>query len=140
MVEFCKTFVRSTRKAGSVDRFLGVRLTAEELERLDQFGLSQGSTNRSALVRALVQKAGEPAADRSELPVGLRDQIETLVEDGWAPDRDAAVTLVLTLGLQELARIHGERLPNLRQHARGAAERRRVRRSAEREGGGLLGR
>ncbi|MCI4348896.1 MAG: ribbon-helix-helix domain-containing protein [Thermoplasmata archaeon] len=122
----------------SADRFLGVRLTAEELARLDRFGTSLDLPNRSEAVRALVRASDAVAAERDELPVGLSDQIETVVEDGWAPSRDAAVTLVLTLGLQELARIHAERFPSLRERAREAAERRRNRRKADRAGRGLL--
>jgi hypothetical protein len=130
--------VRTARSGESADRFLGVRLTAEELTRLDRFGTSLDLPNRSEAVRALVRASDAVAAERDELPVGLSDQIEMVVEDGWAPSRDAAVTLVLTLGLQELARIHAERFPSLRERARESAERRRNRRKADRAGRGLL--
>ncbi|HXQ49150.1 MAG TPA: ribbon-helix-helix protein, CopG family [Thermoplasmata archaeon] len=128
----------SARTTGSADRFLGVRLSAEELDRLDRYRAAIGSPSRSEAVRALLRASERPATGREELPVGLHEQVETLVEDGWAKSTDEALTLALTLGLQEMSRLYGERLPNLRQHARDGAERRKARRSAEREGRGLL--
>jgi len=130
--------VASARTTGSADRFLGVRLSAEELDRLDRYRAAIGSPSRSEAVRALLRASERPATGREELPVGLHEQVETLVEDGWAKSTDEALTLALTLGLQEMSRLYGERLPNLRQHARDGAERRKARRSAEREGRGLL--
>ncbi|MCI4358348.1 MAG: hypothetical protein L3J95_03410 [Thermoplasmata archaeon] len=130
-------FARGSRPA---DRFLGVRLTHEELEQLDRHGGAIGSSNRSETVRALVRGAQGPTHDQVELPPSLREQLNVLVEDGWAPDEGAALTAVLTLGLQEFARTHAERIPNLRQAARDGAERRKARRAADREGRGLLDR
>jgi len=130
--------VASARTTGSADRFLGVRLSAEELDRLDRYRAAVGSPSRSEAVRALLRASEHPGTGQEELPLGLHEQLETLVEDGWAKSRDEALTLALTLGLQEMSRLYGERLPNLRQHARAGAERRRARRSAEREGRGLL--
>ena len=132
--------MRTARTGESAERFLGVRLTAKELDRLDQFGSSLGLPNRSEAIRALLRESDRAPSERDEVALGLEEQIATIVEDGWAPNRDAAVTLVLTLGLQELARIHAERLPSLRERARGHAARRRARRQADREGRGLLGR
>ena len=130
--------VVSARTTGSADRFLGVRLSVEELDRLDRYRAAIGAPSRSEAVRALLRASEQPRPEREELPVGLHDQIETLVEDGWAKNKDEALTLALTFGLQEMSRLYAERLPNLRQHARAGAERRRARRSAEREGRGLL--
>ena len=132
--------MRSARTAGSAEKFLGVRLTSEELDRLYRFGAAVGTSSRSEAVRALLRASKRLESGREELPIGVHEQIETLVEDGWARSQDEALTLALTLGLQELSRLYGERLPSLRQHARAGAERRKARRSAEREGGGLLGR
>jgi hypothetical protein len=120
------------------DRFLGVRLSAEEIERLDRFGSSVGTSNRSESVRALLRASERAGPDRADVPIGLRDEIETLVEDGWAPTWEAALTLVLTLGLREIPRLYGEELPRLSERARDRAARRRARRSAAREGAGYL--
>jgi hypothetical protein len=68
----------------------------------------------------------------------LRNELEELVEDGYAHDRDSAMVLVLTLGIRELARTHAEHVPALRDHARGAKERSAGRSRADREGRGLL--
>ena len=88
--------MRTARTPAPADRFLGVRLTLEELDRLDRFGSSVGTTTRSESVRALLRASEREGPDRAEVPVGLRDEIETLVEDGWAPTWEAALTLVLT--------------------------------------------
>ncbi len=133
--------MRSARNSKPADRFLGVRLTSEELEELDRKGDSIGSANRSETIRHLVRGTGaSPARIGLELPPSLRDQLELLVEDGWAADSAGALTAVLTLGLQEFARTHTERMPRLRQTARDGAERRKARSEADREGRGLLDR
>jgi hypothetical protein len=115
-----------------------VRLTSEELEQLDQHGVAIGSPNRSETIRALVRGAAVPASGRDEVPPSLREQLRVLVEDGWASDEAGALTAVLTLGLQEFAKTHTERIQGLRQAARDGAERRKARRTADREGRGLL--
>jgi len=130
--------VGSSRAKGSAERFLGVRLTAEELEKLDRFRLDQGSPNRSEAVRTLVRSADRTRASFGELPTSIRNELEEIVEDGWVRDANEAVTLVLTLGLQELSRLHGDRLPRLRRTARDVAEGRERRRRIDREGRGLL--
>lgn len=130
--------MRSAKGSRAADRFLGVRLTQEELEHLDRHGASIGSTNRSETVRALVRSATEPTPEQEGLPPSLREELSLLVEDGWAPDEGAALTAVLTLGLQEFARTHAERIPSLRQAARESAERRKARKAADREGRDLL--
>lgn len=132
--------VRSARTSEPADRFLGVRLTQEELARLDGFGASQGSRSRSESVRALLRASEQPPAPRSGLPIGLEGQLETVVEDGWVRNFEEALSLVVTLGLQELSRIHAERLPGLRERAQEGASRRRSRRAADRTGQGLLDR
>lgn len=130
--------MRTARTSASVDRFLGVRLTTEELDRLDRFGRSLGTSNRSESVRALLRASEREAPGRAEVPIGLRDEIESLVEDGWAPNWDAALSTVLTLGLREFPKIFAKDLPRLRQRARDQAARRTARRSAAREGEGFL--
>jgi hypothetical protein len=132
--------VRSARSSRTADRFLGVRLTAEEVDELDRKGVSIGSTNRSETIRALVRGEARAATTGTELPPTLRDELNVLVEDGWAADFGGALTAVLTLGLQEFARTHTERLARLRQAARDGAERRKARTAADREGRGLLDR
>ena len=118
--------------------FLGVRLSAEEVAALDRLRTTLGLPNRSEVVRHMVRSAQEPVTHLPELPVGLVTQLEEIVEDGWAKDAGEALTLVLTLGLAELSRLHTERLPALRRAARTAAEKRADRRRAERGGRGLL--
>jgi hypothetical protein len=132
--------VQSARTDASATRFLGVRLSLEELERLDQFGRQVGAANRSESVRALLRASERTAPGRDEVPIGLREEIEILVEDGWASSWDAALTLVLTMGLRELPKLYAQELPSLGQRARDRAARRRVRRTADRTGEGLLDR
>jgi len=132
--------VRTARADAPATRFLGVRLTAEEASLLDRIRTTRGLPNRSDAVRQLVRQAAEPRPTGLELPATLRNELEELVEDGYARDLDGALTLVLHLGLAELVRTHSERLPSLRASARSAGERKAGRRRADREGRGLLGR
>ena len=132
--------MRSATPTKSSSYFLGVRLTADEVERLDRFQKTKDVDTRSDAVRLLVRQSAEPSAPAVEFPVSLRGQLEDLVEDGWAQTLDEAVTLVATLGLQELSRLHSERLPALRRAARESAGRSDRRRRADREGRELLDR
>jgi Arc/MetJ-type ribon-helix-helix transcriptional regulator len=117
-----------------------VRLTLEEESLLEQFRTTNELSNRSEAVRALVRGATDARPADVSVPATLRNELEELVEDGYARDLDSAVTLLLTLGLGEVGRIHGERLAAMRDHARSTAGRREGRRRADREGRGLLGR
>ena len=131
--------MRTPRSESRADRFLGVRLTPEELERLDQWRIAHGTPSRSEAVRALLGAPDVPRGPGAvELPTSLRAKLEEVVEDGWAASEDGALTLVLTLGLSELERLHGQRLPALRKHAREQSEMTRQRRRVDREGRGLL--
>jgi hypothetical protein len=132
--------VRTARADAPATRFLGVRLTEEEESLLDRFRTTRGLASRSDAVRTLVREAAEPRPAGLELPSTVRGELEELVEDGYARDQEAALTLVLHLGLGELVRTHTERLPSLRDSARAVRERRSGRRRADREGRGLLGR
>ncbi len=133
--------MRTARAETPATHFLGVRLTAEEASLLDRFRSEHELPNRSEAVRELVRHATEtPAASAVDLPATLRSELEDLVEDGYARDIEAALGLVVHLGLTELARTHAERLPSLRDSARAARDRRAGRRRADREGRGLLGR
>lgn len=132
--------MRTARIPNPAGRFLGVRLSAEESELLEQFRETHGSASRSDAVRALVRGATATDVGAPELPTGLSGQLEEIVEDGWANNVDEALTLVVTLGLQELSRVHGERKASLGDAARRLAARRAERRRADREGRGLLGR
>ena len=131
--------MRTPRSESRASRFLGVRLTDEESDRLDEWRTAHGNASRSEAVRALL-RAPEPSPSPSavELPVSLRAKLEEIVEDGWATSADGALTLVLTLGLGELEQLHAERLPALRKRARDHSDRTRQRRRADREGGDLL--
>jgi Arc/MetJ-type ribon-helix-helix transcriptional regulator len=132
--------VRTARADSPASRFLGVRLTFEEETLLERFRETNELPNRSEAVRALVRGAAEARPADVTVPDTLRNELEELVEDGYAGDLDSAVTLVLTLGLGEVGRIHAERLAALRDHARSSAGRREGRRRADREGRDLLGR
>ncbi|MCI4354885.1 MAG: hypothetical protein L3K06_05915 [Thermoplasmata archaeon] len=131
--------MRTPRSDSRADRFLGVRLTQGELERLDAWRVAHGTASRSEAVRALLsapEKVAGPSA--LDVPVSLRGKLEEIVEDGWASSVDGALTLVLTMGLGELTKLHTDRLPALRKHARDQSDRTRERRKGDREGRGLL--
>jgi hypothetical protein len=130
--------VRTARADAPATHFLGVRLTSEEESLLEKFRTEHGLANRSDAVRAFLHGAAEPHAPSIELPATLRNELEELVEDGYAHDLDGAIVLVLTLGIRELARTHAEHVPSLRDRARSSGERREGRRRADREGRGLL--
>jgi len=130
--------VRTPRSETRADRFLGVRLTLEESDRLDTWRAEHGNLSRSDAVRALLAPGRPSGPGAVELPVSLRAKLEEIVEDGWAASEEGALTLVLTLGLEELHKLHVERLPALRQQARAHSEKTRQRRRAGREGGDLL--
>jgi hypothetical protein len=118
-----------------------VRLTVEEESLLERFRTEHELRTRSDAVRTLVRGATDLASDTAvELPATLRNELEELVEDGYARDLAGALALVLTLGIRELARTHAEHVPALRERARSAHERRADKRRADREGRGLLGR
>ncbi|HYK92954.1 MAG TPA: ribbon-helix-helix protein, CopG family [Thermoplasmata archaeon] len=130
--------MRPARSTVPADRFLGVRLTFEELEQLDQFRERSGAPTRSDAIRALVRAAERIASETPELPPTVQGELEQLVEDGLARDLPTALGTVVTLGLQEFARVYAERLPALRRAAREGADRRASRRRADREGRRLL--
>jgi len=132
--------VRTARELPRSDHFLGVRLTAEEVEQLDRFRTRSGSSTRSDAVRALVRDSEKVGTQASEIPVALLAKLEEVVEDGWVTDLDGAVSLLLTLGLSEFSRLHADRLPKLRQTARDGESRRRDRTQLDRKGRGLLDR
>jgi Arc/MetJ-type ribon-helix-helix transcriptional regulator len=115
-----------------------VRLTIEEEALLDQFRQTREFASRSEAVRALVREAAKERPGGAELPATLRNELEELVGEGYAPDYDGALALAVHLGISELARTHGERMSALRNHARATSERREGRRRADREGRGLL--
>lgn len=132
--------MRNARAPAPATRFLGVRLTAEEESLLEKYRHDHELANRSDAVRALVHAATSPETPRVELPVTVRNELEEIVEDGYARDMEEAVALLVHLGFGELVRTHVERLPTLRERARSSAARREARRRADREGRGLLGR
>ena len=130
--------MRTTRLSARATHFLGVRLTEEEVELLDQYRSAQQKATRSDAIRSLVRSGSQPAAAPLELPAALRAALEELVEDGWTSDVTGAIELTVTFGLRELAGLHTERIPALRAAARESADRRKGRRRADREGRGLL--
>jgi Arc/MetJ-type ribon-helix-helix transcriptional regulator len=130
--------VRTARATAPATHFLGVRLTTEEESLLERFRAEHELPNRSEAVRALVRSATELPAAGVELPATLRNELEELVEDGFASDLGSAVTLLVTHGIRELVRTHDEDLPALRSIARTARDRRAGRKRADREGRGFL--
>ena len=130
--------MRPARATAPATHFLGVRLTSEEAALLDRYQHDHELANRSDTVRALVRAASESTGPAIELPTTLRSELEEIVEDGYARDLASALALVVHLGFGELVRTHAERLPSLRDRARATAARRAERRSADREGRGLL--
>jgi Ribbon-helix-helix protein, copG family len=129
--------VRTAATPG-LTQFLGVRLTDEELRQLDEFQRARGIATRSDAVRKLVRDAAEVAPPAPPLPLTVQRELEEMVEDGWARNEEGALTLLATLGLQELSRLHADRMPALRGAARASRERHPARRKADREGRGLL--
>jgi hypothetical protein len=125
--------VRSAGAASPATAFLGVRLTLEELDRLDRFQKTSESPTRSDAVRALVRAADRLAESPLELPTAIDLEIEELAADGYAGDKDAALTVVLHLGLAELAKTHGERMAGMRRNARDLRDRKAARQDADRE-------
>ena len=118
--------------------FLGVRLTDEEMHRLDDFQQARKLPTRSDAVRALVLETKEHAPPPPALPLSVQRELEEVVEDGWARNEEEALTLLTTMGFQELSRLHAERVPALRGAARATRERHLARRKADHEGRGLL--
>jgi hypothetical protein len=131
--------VRNAAEVG-LSQFLGVRLTREELDRLDEFQRARGIATRSDAIRTLVREGAEKAPAAPALPLSVQRELEEIVEDGWSQSEGEALTLLTTLGFQELVRLHVDRASALRGAAREARERHVTRRKASREGRGLLGR
>jgi hypothetical protein len=118
--------------------FLGVRLTEEELRRLDDVGRARGTTSRSQTVRELLREAMEHrVAPGPSLPATLQNALEEVVEAGFAANEESALTLLATLGLPQL-RLQAEHVSALRGAARELADRRKARRRAARTGRELL--
>jgi hypothetical protein len=118
--------------------FLGVRLSEEELRSLDSYQHEENVPTRSEAVRHLVRElaASTPAAGAQ--PTSVEREIGELVEDGWFASEEAALALLVQLGLLEFSRLHAEQLPALRGAARGLSERSRARKRADRTSRGLL--
>lgn len=130
--------MRNARADAPASRFLGVRLTAEEEALLDQFRERRHFSNRSEAVRAVVREASTERPRGIELPPTVLGELEELVELGYAPSLDAALSALVQLGLSELTRTHGDGWASLREHARSTHSRREDRKRADREGRGLL--
>jgi len=130
--------MRNARSPAGATRFFGVRLTEEELSLLDRFREERSLPNRSEAMRALVRGAAPPGPTAIELPATVRNELEELVEDGYAHDVDGLLDALVALGMKEMVRTHTESLPSMREHARAVRDRRAGRRRADREGRGLL--
>lgn len=130
--------MQSAEAPTSPSQYLGVRLTSEEIDRLDRLRRSLGVSTRSDAVRALLRAADRLAEPRLDLPAAVAAQLDELVDDGWAGSQDAALTLVLHHGFTELARVHTKRTAELHRRAKELGDRSAARRRADREGRGLL--
>ena len=119
-------------------RFLGVRLSPEEEDRLERYRADHQLANRSEAVRALLLDSRAPPPATVELPATRRRELEELVEDGYFTTVEAALEHALEVGLRELVATHGTGFSELRRHARELNERGDRRRRADREGRELL--
>ncbi len=126
------------RTQAGATRFFGVRFTEGEIALLDRFREERSLPNRSEAVRDLVRARAPAVPGSIELPATLRNELEELVEDGYAADLPGLIEAVLSLGLRELVRTHTEGLPAMRAHARAVRDRRAGRRRADHEGRELL--
>ena len=128
----------SDSRDASSDRFLGVRLSAEEEGRLERYRAGRNYANRSEAVRGLLRESDEKRPGAVELPATRLRELEELVEDGYFTSVAAAVEHALEVLLAELVAHHREGLSELRRHARELRERSDRRRRADREGRELL--
>ena len=128
----------STSPTATASRFLGVRLRAEDEEKLEAFRRARGFSSRSDAIRALVQDAPTDRSGTVEIPPTVREELVELVENGYARDLNEAVRLAIELGFADLVRLHVDRLAQLRTRAHALAERRRSRNRLDREGRELL--
>ncbi len=130
--------MQSAKTPGAATRFLGVRLSEEELSLLDRLRAERSLDSRSAAVRALVREGAPPGRAAIDLPATVLAELAELVEDGYAHDVHGLLDAIVALGLKEMVRTHTESLPAMRDHARAVRDRRASRRRADREGRGLL--
>ncbi len=133
------------------DRFLGVRLDAEDLERLDRMVQERGFSNRSEAIRRILREsvdAGIPARapgervprGRSvEVPPVLFRELERSVENGYSSAVESALEKAIERGLEELARQRSQRVEleraTAQKLAQEDADQRRASREGERHGG-----
>jgi hypothetical protein len=113
-------------------------LSPEEVAVLDRFQQAENLATRSDAVRALLRATDRVSSRLPDLPVLLQAELETLVENGIAPDMGAALTLVWTLGFRELTKVHVEGAKNLATAAREQVEDRESKRRAAHKGRELL--
>lgn len=128
------------------ERYLGVRLSTEELARLDKVVEERGFSTRSEAVRWILRQAGAPdAVPRSpgeksprgrsvEIPVILYRELERSVENGYSSDIGAALEKALERGLEELAHQRSRRVDLERATAERLHQEDADRRSASQEG------
>jgi hypothetical protein len=122
----------------ATDRFLGVRLSPEEVAVLDRFQQAENLATRSDAVRALLRATDRVSSRLPDLPVLLQVELENLVENGIASDMGAALQLVVTLGFGELTKVHVDGAKNLATTAREQVEDRENKRRAAHKGRELL--
>ncbi len=128
------------------ERYLGVRLSAEELERLDRVVDERNFANRSEAIRHLLREASQPGeplrapgerAPRGrmvEVPVTLHRELERSVENGYSSGLTAALEKALERGLEVLAERRSQRVETERRTAELLAKEEAARRGASQEG------
>jgi metal-responsive CopG/Arc/MetJ family transcriptional regulator len=134
------------KQAPSRERFVGVRLAEEDLERLDQIIRERGFANRSEAIRHVLRESGAhglprrapgeraPRGMEVELPVSLYRELERSVENGYSSSVGAALEKALERGLDDLAQRRPQRLASEREVAGRLAADEREQRDASREG------
>jgi hypothetical protein len=117
-----------------LSKFVGVRCTVEELDRLDDLRRTRGIENRSDALRTLVREATARPVEASPLPVTQQREVQALVDDGFARNEGEALSALVSLGLREFRRIHVEDTRALHDAAREQQDRAKARQAADREG------
>ncbi|MDE1835930.1 MAG: ribbon-helix-helix protein, CopG family [Euryarchaeota archaeon] len=111
------------------ERYLGVRLSQEELAHLDTIVEERGFANRSEAVRHVLREAGEagvpqrapgeqaPRGRLVDVPVSLCRELERSIANGFSGSLEAALEKALELGLGEVAQQRARRMETDRRTA-----------------------
>lgn len=140
------TLCKIVKHSDARERFVGVRLDAEDLERLDRLVEERKFSSRSEAIRFVLREAGStgepqrspgeraPRGVEVELPVSLYRELERSVENGYSSSVGAALEKALEHGLDQLAERRPKRLAAEREAAERLAAADRERKGASQEG------